>query len=73
MKVNESIKTIFYLPHHASLSEQVNSKTETVHFSKLCRLKGFILVKKQHFRIFEPSNNYNESRKGNNNHSLSCA
>ena len=63
MKVNESIKTIFYLLHYASLLKQVNFKTDHAHFSKLCLLKRVILVNKQHFGIFEPSNNCNKVNK----------
>ena len=63
MKVNESIKTIFYLLHYASLLKQANFKTDHAHLSKLCLLKRVILVNKQHFGIFEPSNNCNKVNK----------
>ena len=44
IKVDESIKTIFYLTHYASLL-----KTEHTHFSKLCLLKRVVLYKRQSF------------------------
>ena len=57
MKVNESLKTIFYLPHYASLLREANFKIDHTHFSKLCLLKSIILLEKQHFRISQHSNN----------------
>ena len=52
MKVNESIKTIFYLPPYESLLKQGNFKTDHAQFLKLCLLKRVILLKKQHQRTF---------------------
>ena len=48
MKVNESITKnhILSYTHYAPLFGQANFKTENAHFSKLCLLKAFILVKK---------------------------
>ena len=70
MKVNESIKTIFYVTQHALLLGQATFKTEHTQFSKLCPLKLAILVKKKHFRNFEPLNNRNESKQVLRNHFL---
>ena len=46
MKVNEPLKTIFYLPHYAFLLSKANFKTDHAHTSKLCLLKGNVLLEK---------------------------
>ena len=72
MKVDESIKTIFYLTHYPSLITQVNLKTEHTHFSKLCMLKPAVLYIKLNFPVFESSNIRNENQQVNKIHFLSC-
>ena len=47
MKVDESIKNIFSLTQHASLSKKGNLKTEHTHLSKLCLLKPVVLFKEK--------------------------
>ena len=42
------------------------------HFSKLCLLKSVILVKKQYFWNFQPSNIRNENKRVNKIRILSC-
>ena len=71
MKVDESIKTIFYLPHYAYLLGKANFKIDHAHHSKLCLLKCTIFLENQHFRIFQHSNIRNDSRWVNKNHFLS--
>ena len=61
MKVNESIKTIFYLPPYESLLKQGNFKTDQAQFLKLCLLKRIILLKKQHQGTFLHSYICNEN------------
>ena len=70
-KVNEPLKTIFYLPHYASLLSKANFKIDHAHCSNMCLLKCTILLEKQHFRIFQHSNISNETRGVNKNHFLS--
>ena len=70
-KVNEPLKTIFYLPHYEFLLSQVNFKIDHADCSKLCLLKCTILVEKRYFRIFQYSNIRNETRGANKNHFLS--
>ena len=70
-KVNEPLKTIFYLSHYASLSSKTNFKIDHAHSSKLCLPKCTILLEKQHFRIFQHSNIRNETKGINKNHFLS--
>ena len=70
-KVNEPLKTIFYLPHYVSLLNKENFKIHHPHSSKLCLFKCTILLEKQHFRIFQHSNIRNETRGVNKNHFLS--
>ena len=48
-KVNEPLKTIFYLPHYASLLSKANFKIDHVHCSKLCLLKCIIFCEKSMF------------------------
>ena len=71
MKLEESIKTIFYLPHYASLLKSANLKTEHTHFSKMCLLKRAVLYKKLNFRVFESSNIRNKNEQVNKSHFLS--
>ena len=71
MNLEESIKTIFYLPHYASLLSKASFKIYHAHFSNMCLLKCIILLEKQHFRIFQHSNIRNETRGVNKNHFLS--
>ena len=52
MTVNEPLKTMFYLPHYASLLRKASFKTDYAHLSKLCQLKCIILLEKQHFSKF---------------------
>ena len=52
-KVNEPLKTIFYLPHYACLFGKANFKIDHAHWSRFCLLKCTILLEKQHFRIFQ--------------------
>ena len=70
-KVNEPLKTIFYLPHYASLLSKANCKIDHAHCSVLCLLKCIISLEKQHFPIFQHSNIPNETRGVNKNHFLS--
>ena len=72
MKVDESINTIFYLTHYASLLRSANLETDHTHFLKLCLLKHAVLYKKQIFRDFESSNIRNENKQVNKTHFLSC-
>ena len=72
-KVNEPLKTIFYLPHYASLLSKSNFKIDHAHCLKLYLLKCIILLEKRYFRIFQHSNIRNESRGANENHFLSYA
>ena len=73
MKLEESIKTIFYLPHYASLLKSANLKTEHTHFSKMCPLKRAVLYKKLNFRVFESSKSIrNKNEQVNKSHFLSC-
>ena len=69
--VKEPLKTIFYLPHYASLLKQANAKIDHAHCLKLCPLKCIIFLENQHFRIFQRSNIRKESRWLNKNHFLS--
>ena len=68
MKVDESIKTIFYLTQYASLSKEANFKTDYTHFSKLCLLKRVVLYKKENFQVFESSDIRYENKQVNKNH-----
>ena len=70
-KVNELLKTIFYLPHFAYLLSKANFKIDHTRFSKLCLLKCTALLEKQHFRIFQHSNIRNETRRFQKNNFLS--
>ena len=70
-KVNEPLKTIFYLPHYASLLKEANIKIDHAHCSKMCLLKCIIFLENQHFRIFQHSNIRNETRGVNKNHFIS--
>ena len=65
MKLDESIKTIFYLPDYSSLLMEANLKTEHTHFLKLCLLKRVVLYKKLNFRGFGSSNIRNENQQVN--------
>ena len=49
MKVNEPLKTFFYLAHYASLLKKVIFKTDHSQFLKICLLKCILLLEKQHF------------------------
>ena len=69
-KIDEAIKTIFYLTHYESLLKLANLKTEYSHFLKLCLLRRTVLYKKQNFRVFESSNIGNENKRVNKNHFL---
>ena len=70
-KVNEPLKTIFYLPHYASMLSKATFKIDHAHCLKLCLLKCTIFLEKQHFRIFQHSNISNEARGVNKSHFLS--
>ena len=70
-KVNEPLKTIFYLPYYASLLSKGTFKIDHAHCSKLRLLKCIILLEKQCFGIFQHSNIRNETRAVNKNHFLS--
>ena len=70
-KVNEPLKTIFYLPHYESLLNKVTLKIDRAHCSKLCLLKCTILLEKQNLRTFQHSNICNETKGVNENHFLS--
>ena len=70
-KVNEPLKTIFYLPHYASLLSKANFKIDHAHFWNMCLLKCIIFLESQHFRIFQHSNIRNETRRLNKNRFLS--
>ena len=72
MKLDEPLKTIFCLPHYASLLSTANFKTDHAHISKLRLLKLVVLYKKQHFRVFVSSNIRNENKKVNKNRCLFC-
>ena len=72
-KVNEPLKTIFYLPRYASMLSKSSFKIDHAHCLKLCLLKCIILLEKRYFRIFQHSNIRNESRGANENHFLSYA
>ena len=67
-KVNESLKTIFYLPHYVYLLSKANFKMDHAHCSKLLLLKCTILLEKQDFRIFQHSAICNETRGVSKNH-----
>ena len=71
VKVGELIKTIIFLKHYAPLWSKANFKKDHVYVSKLCLLKWFILLEKQHFGSVKHSNILNESRWVNKNHFLS--
>ena len=61
---NESVKKTGFLIYHAQVSvKQDKCKSEEVCFSKLHLFKCVILVKKQHFWIFEPPNIRNKYEK----------
>ena len=64
-EVEKSITAIFHLALHASLLKKANFKTDRSYFSKPCQFKHVILIIKQHFRIFVPSNSRNESKQVN--------
>ena len=64
MKVNKSIKTIFYLPHYPSLLKQANLKADHTNFSKLCLLKQVIWSENTVLET-ESINNCSETRKVN--------
>ena len=71
--VNQS-KKIRFLPFKPCISVKVsNVKSGYIYFSKLGHFKGVILVKKQHCRIFEPTNICNKHKRLNKNHFLSFA
>ena len=70
-KVNDVLKTLFFLPHYASLLSKENFKMNCTHCSKLCLVKCIILLEKQDFRIFPHSNIRNETKAANKNHFLS--
>ena len=53
MKVDESIKTIFYRAYYPTLWKEANLKTEHTYFSRLCVVKRIILFQKQDLRIFQ--------------------
>ena len=69
-KINEPLKTIFYLPHYAHLLSKVNFKIDHAHFLKLCLLKCTILLQNQPSRIFQRPNIRNETKGVNKNHFL---
>ena len=66
----ESLKTIFYLAHYASLLSKANFKVDHTHCSKFCLLECTISLEKQHFRIFQHSNIRSENRRVRKNHFL---
>ena len=70
IKVNEPLKTIFYLPHYESILGKANFKMDHAHFPKLCLLKCIILLEQQHFQSLQYSNIRNESRWVTKNHFL---
>ena len=72
MKVDDSIKTIFYLTNYPCLLKKANLKTQHTDFSKLCLLKRVVLYKKRNFRVCESSNIRSEHQQVNKSLFLSC-
>ena len=71
MKLEDSRKTIFYLPHYTSLLKEAKFKIDHTHCLKMCLFKCIIFLKNQDFQIFQHSNIRNETRGVNKNHFLS--